>query len=216
MHATFYIWHNQYERMNAAERRVDVPIMVPPDKARRHLPLQRSDHTRSHFLIVFEWVMRIVQSDDVVELLTDGGKLVRMLANVKALLANAVERQLRHLFRTYRPPPCPYRESPSRQLRTMRRPFDLEVCRAIADTDWRGIMASIGIVKGQPFKPDAHTRAILDAAAKTAFKMSRSMIFDELAQHPGSSAPFRSSTCLSERITFTSAGDRDTPSHGFF
>ncbi|SEI48848.1 Uncharacterized conserved protein [Paraburkholderia diazotrophica] len=54
-----------------------------------------------------------------------------------------------------------------------------------ADTDWRGMMASIGIVKGQPFKPDAHTRAILDAAAKTAFKMSRSMIYDELAQRPG-------------------------------
>jgi hypothetical protein len=54
-----------------------------------------------------------------------------------------------------------------------------------ADADWRGMMASIGIVKGQPFKPDAHARAILDAAARTAFKMSRSMIYDELAKRPG-------------------------------
>ncbi|WP_081850830.1 DUF1254 domain-containing protein [Caballeronia grimmiae] len=54
-----------------------------------------------------------------------------------------------------------------------------------ADSDWRGMMAAIGIVKGQPFKPDAHTRAILDAAARTAFKMSRSMMYEELAKRPG-------------------------------
>jgi hypothetical protein len=53
------------------------------------------------------------------------------------------------------------------------------------DPDWRGVMAAIGIVKGQPFKPDAHTRAILDAAARTAFKMSRSMMYEDLAKRPG-------------------------------
>ena len=38
-----------------------------------------------------------------------------------------------------------------------------------ADVDWRGMLAGIGIVKGQPFNPDARTKAILDNAAKTAF-----------------------------------------------
>jgi hypothetical protein len=36
-----------------------------------------------------------------------------------------------------------------------------------------GMLASIGIVKGRPFEPDARTREILDRAAKTAYKMSR-------------------------------------------
>jgi hypothetical protein len=47
-----------------------------------------------------------------------------------------------------------------------------------ADVDWRGMLAAIGIVKGQPFKPDAHTKAILDNAAKTAFKISKVLAFD--------------------------------------
>ena len=42
------------------------------------------------------------------------------------------------------------------------------------------MLASIGIVKGQPFQPDAHTREILDRAAKTAYKMSRVIGFEEL------------------------------------
>jgi hypothetical protein len=49
----------------------------------------------------------------------------------------------------------------------------------IADADWRGMLASIGIVKGQPFDPDAHTRALLDVAAKTAYKTSRVIGFEE-------------------------------------
>ena len=53
------------------------------------------------------------------------------------------------------------------------------------DADWRGMMASIGIVKRQPFKPDAHARAILDAAAKTAFKMSRVMVYANVAKQSG-------------------------------
>jgi hypothetical protein len=49
----------------------------------------------------------------------------------------------------------------------------------LADADWLGMLAAIGIVKGQPFKPDAHTRVILDRAAKTAYKMSRVIGFQE-------------------------------------
>jgi hypothetical protein len=50
----------------------------------------------------------------------------------------------------------------------------------IADADWRGMLASVGIIKGQPFDPDAHTRAILDLAAKTAYKTSRVLSFEEV------------------------------------
>ena len=43
----------------------------------------------------------------------------------------------------------------------------------LAEPDWLGMLAAIGIIKGRPFDPDAHTRTILDRAAKTAYKMSR-------------------------------------------
>jgi hypothetical protein len=49
----------------------------------------------------------------------------------------------------------------------------------LADPDWLGMLAAIGIVKGHPFEPDAGTRAILDRAAKTAYKMSRVIGFEE-------------------------------------
>jgi hypothetical protein len=49
----------------------------------------------------------------------------------------------------------------------------------LADSDSLGMLAAIGIVKGQPFNPDAHTREILDRAAKTAYKMSRVIGFQE-------------------------------------
>ena len=49
----------------------------------------------------------------------------------------------------------------------------------LADPDWRGMLASLGIAKGQPFNPDAATRAILDKAAKTAYKTSRVIGFEE-------------------------------------
>jgi hypothetical protein len=45
--------------------------------------------------------------------------------------------------------------------------------------DWLGMLAAIGIVKGQPFNPDAATREILDKAAKTGYKMSRVVGFEE-------------------------------------
>lgn len=51
--------------------------------------------------------------------------------------------------------------------------------RHLASTDGLGMLASIGIIKGKPFTPDAHTHAILDRAAKTAYKMSRVIGFQE-------------------------------------
>jgi hypothetical protein len=50
----------------------------------------------------------------------------------------------------------------------------------LADPDWLGMLASIGILKGEPFNPDASTRAILDRAAKTGYKMSRVIGFEEI------------------------------------
>jgi hypothetical protein len=49
----------------------------------------------------------------------------------------------------------------------------------LADPDSLGMLAAIGIVKGQPFNPDAKTREILDRAAKTGYKMSRVIGFQE-------------------------------------
>jgi hypothetical protein len=49
----------------------------------------------------------------------------------------------------------------------------------LADSDWLGMLAALGIVKGQPFTPDARTRDILDKAARTAYKMSRVVGFED-------------------------------------
>ncbi|TIM28392.1 MAG: DUF1254 domain-containing protein [Mesorhizobium sp.] len=46
---------------------------------------------------------------------------------------------------------------------------------SLASGDGLGLLANIGIVAGRPFAPDAETRAILDAAAKTAYKTSRAI-----------------------------------------
>jgi hypothetical protein len=46
------------------------------------------------------------------------------------------------------------------------------------------MLAGIGLIKGQPFEPDEHTRAILDSAAKTAFKMSKVLTFDIILSKP--------------------------------
>jgi hypothetical protein len=43
----------------------------------------------------------------------------------------------------------------------------------LAGPEGLGILANIGLIQGEPFEPDAQTRAILEAAAKTAYKMSR-------------------------------------------
>jgi hypothetical protein len=50
----------------------------------------------------------------------------------------------------------------------------------LAGSDWLGMLAAIGIIKGQPFTPDAHTREILDRAAKTGYKTSRVIGFEEV------------------------------------
>jgi hypothetical protein len=50
----------------------------------------------------------------------------------------------------------------------------------LAEPDWLGMLAAIGIVKGQPFNPDAATREIFDRAAKTGYKMSRVIGFEEV------------------------------------
>ena len=50
----------------------------------------------------------------------------------------------------------------------------------LAGPDSLGMLAAIGIVKGQPFTPDAHTREILDRAAKTAYKTSRVIGFQDV------------------------------------
>jgi hypothetical protein len=50
----------------------------------------------------------------------------------------------------------------------------------LAGPDWLGMLAAIGIVKGKPFTPDAHAREILDRAAKTAYKTSRVIGFEEV------------------------------------
>ena len=49
----------------------------------------------------------------------------------------------------------------------------------LADPDV-GMFASLGIIKGQPFNPDATTRAMLERAAKTAYKMSRVIGFESV------------------------------------
>lgn len=50
----------------------------------------------------------------------------------------------------------------------------------LASADGLGMLASVGIVKGQPFAPDAKTRTILDRAARTAYKMSRVIGFEDV------------------------------------
>ncbi|MFC7338633.1 DUF1254 domain-containing protein [Haloferula chungangensis] len=43
----------------------------------------------------------------------------------------------------------------------------------LAGPDWLGMLAGLGIIKGQPFDPDAKKQEILGAAAKSAYKTSR-------------------------------------------
>jgi len=60
----------------------------------------------------------------------------------------------------------------------LQRLLDSEV-DTIADPDWMGMLASISIVKGKPFDPAPSTREILDAAAKSAYKISRVLGVEE-------------------------------------
>ena len=47
-----------------------------------------------------------------------------------------------------------------------------------ADMEMRGMLASLGIIKGKPFKPDAHTRDILDKAARTASRIGHAISYE--------------------------------------
>jgi hypothetical protein len=53
------------------------------------------------------------------------------------------------------------------------------------DMDLRGMLAAIGIVKGEPFKPAAAERAILDKAAHRALAMARYTLTEDLGRRPG-------------------------------
>src|SRR5262249_2715100 len=46
-----------------------------------------------------------------------------------------------------------------------------------ADMEMRGMLATLGIAKGQSFSPDADTRALLDKAAKTAYRIIHTMSY---------------------------------------
>jgi hypothetical protein len=61
--------------------------------------------------------------------------------------------------------------------------IDSEVVET-ANVDWRGMLAGIGIVKDKPFEPGAHAKALLDSAAKTAFKMSKVLAFNVILTNP--------------------------------
>ncbi len=50
----------------------------------------------------------------------------------------------------------------------------------LADPDWLGMLAAIGLAKGQPFSPDARQRELLERAAKTGYKTSRVIGFEEV------------------------------------
>jgi hypothetical protein len=53
-----------------------------------------------------------------------------------------------------------------------------------ADMEMRGILAALGIIKGKPFNPDAHTQELLDKAAKTAFRIGHAIIYEPLSIVP--------------------------------
>jgi len=53
------------------------------------------------------------------------------------------------------------------------------------DMEMRGTLAGFGIVKGQPFAPDAATRALLDKAARTASRMGHAIGYEGTAMIPG-------------------------------
>jgi hypothetical protein len=56
------------------------------------------------------------------------------------------------------------------------------------DFAMRGMLAGLGIVKGQPFKPDAKMKAILDKAGKVGFKMAATVDYEAYPQtriYPG-------------------------------
>jgi hypothetical protein len=53
-----------------------------------------------------------------------------------------------------------------------------------ADMEMRGLLAALGIEKGEPFNPDVCTRDLLDKGAKTAYRIGHSIIYEPLAIVP--------------------------------
>jgi len=53
------------------------------------------------------------------------------------------------------------------------------------DMDMRGMLASVGIVKDEPFRPDAHVRAILNAAAQRGYEMAHYLAANAAKKLPG-------------------------------
>lgn len=53
------------------------------------------------------------------------------------------------------------------------------------EMDMRGMLATLGIVKGVHFNPDSRMRAMLDRAALTAFKMSKAIVSHGIREMPG-------------------------------
>jgi hypothetical protein len=53
------------------------------------------------------------------------------------------------------------------------------------EMDMRGMLASLGIVKGTPFNPDPEMRAMLDRAALTGFNMSKAIVSHGTRAMPG-------------------------------
>jgi hypothetical protein len=49
-----------------------------------------------------------------------------------------------------------------------------------ADAEMRGMAASLGIIKGEPFQPDARAKGLLDKAARTAIRMSHASAYTPL------------------------------------
>jgi hypothetical protein len=49
-----------------------------------------------------------------------------------------------------------------------------------ADAEIRGMAASLGIVKGEPFEPDARAKGMLDKAARTATRISHASAYTQL------------------------------------
>ena len=47
-----------------------------------------------------------------------------------------------------------------------------------ADMEMRGMLATLGIIKGKPFKPDDYTRAILEKAARTASRIGHAISYE--------------------------------------
>jgi len=45
------------------------------------------------------------------------------------------------------------------------------------DMEMRGQLAALGMVKGQPFEPDARLRALLDKGAKTAYRINHTLVY---------------------------------------